>query len=62
MEQYPTEQLWDEISYLAYHMHWTLDSLLDLEHRDRIKMVESVADLNTRALDEARRLMDEYEG
>ncbi len=57
MEQYPTEQLWDEISYLAYHMHWTLDSLLDLEHRDRIKMVESVADLNTRALDEARRLM-----
>ncbi len=57
MEQYPTEQLWDEIVYLAYHMHWTLDSLLDLEHRDRIKMVESVADLNTRALDEARRLM-----
>ena len=57
MEQYPTEQLWDEIVYLAYHMHWTLDSLLDLEHRDRIKMIESVADLNTRALDEARRLM-----
>ena len=57
MEQYPTEQLWDESVYLAYHMHWTLDSLLDLEHRDRIKMVESVADLNTRALDEARRLM-----
>ena len=57
MEQYPTEQLWDEIVYLAYHMHWTLDSLLDLEHRDRIKMVEAVADLNTRALDEARRLM-----
>jgi len=57
VEQYPTEQLWDEIVYLAYHMHWTLDSLLDLEHRDRIKMVESVADLNTRALDEARRLM-----
>ena len=57
MEQYTTEQLWDEIVYLAYHTHWNLDSLLDLEHRDRLKILESVAEFNTRALDEARRLM-----
>ena len=52
VEQNPTEQLWDEIVYLAYHTHWNLDSLLDLEQHDRLKILESVAELNTRALDE----------
>ena len=40
----PTEDLWDEIAYLAYHLHWDLDALLDLEHADRLRMVDAVAD------------------
>ena len=35
MKRYPEQALWDEIAYLAYHLHWDLDTLLDLEHRDR---------------------------
>ena len=26
MRLYPEEALWDEIAYLAYHLHWDLDS------------------------------------
>ena len=33
------DDLWDELAYLAYHLHWDLDQLLDLGHRDRICMV-----------------------
>lgn len=45
----PPEEVWDEIAYLAYHLHWGLDALLDLEHGDRTRMVDAVATLNARA-------------
>jgi hypothetical protein len=31
--------------------------LLDLEHSDRVRLVEKVAALNRRALDEAKKIM-----
>ncbi|MCA1842781.1 MAG: hypothetical protein LC792_06230 [Actinobacteria bacterium] len=43
------DEVWDEIAYLAYHLHWDLDALLDLEHADRLRMVDAVATLNERA-------------
>lgn len=49
MKLYPEESLWSEVVYLAYHLHWDIDSLLDLEHPDRARLVELVADLNERA-------------
>jgi len=49
MRLYPEESLWDEIAYLAYHLHWDLDSLLDLNHADRARLIRSVAELNDRA-------------
>lgn len=56
MLRYPTEALWQEIAYLAYHLHWRLDDLLDLEHQDRIRMVRAVAALNNRAWEAVREL------
>ena len=47
--RYPTDALWQEIAYLAYHLHWPLDDLLDLEHMDRVRMVCAVVSLNERA-------------
>ena len=29
------EQMLRETARLAYHVHWPLDSIIDLEHRDR---------------------------
>jgi hypothetical protein len=49
MRLYPEESLWDEIAYLAYHLHWDLDRLLDLNHADRARLIRSVAELNDRA-------------
>ena len=54
MMQYPTEALWQEIVYLAYHLHWPLDDLLDLEHADRARLVRGVAALNARAWEAVR--------
>ncbi|MDP3892565.1 DUF6760 family protein [Nocardioides sp.] len=49
MMRYPSDALWQEISYLAYHLHWRLEDLLDLEHMDRVRMVRAVVSLNERA-------------
>ena len=54
MIRYEPEELWDEITYLAYHLHWDLSTLLDLEHHDRRRMVAAVAGLNERAWDQIR--------
>jgi hypothetical protein len=54
MLRYPADALWQEISYLAYHLHWSLDELLDLEHMDRVRMVTAVVRLNERAWEAVR--------
>ena len=32
---YGADRLHEEVSYLAFHLHWSLNDLLDLEHTDR---------------------------
>ena len=56
MKLYPVDALWDEIAYLAFHLHWEFDSLLDLEHADRVRLVLNVAELNRRAWEGLRNL------
>ncbi|MBV9096712.1 MAG: hypothetical protein JO079_01520 [Frankiaceae bacterium] len=54
MLRYPTEAIWQEIAYLAYHLHWDLEKLLDLEHSDRVRMVRAVAAMNAQAWEAIR--------
>jgi hypothetical protein len=49
-----SDALWEEITYLAYHLHWDVDTLLDLEHGDRTRLIRSVAQLNERAWEGVR--------
>ncbi len=57
MKRYPAEALWQEVAYLAYHLHWSIDDLLDLEHGDRMRMVRAVASLNARAWEAVQQLV-----
>jgi hypothetical protein len=36
------EDLFSETASLAYHLHWPLDTILDLEHRDRRRFLDEV--------------------
>jgi hypothetical protein len=54
MIRYPTEALWQELAYLAYHLHWDMDRLLDLEHADRARLIRAVSSLNARAWEAVR--------
>jgi hypothetical protein len=45
---YATDQLHEEVAYLAFHVHWALDALLDLEHADRRRYVDEIGRINQR--------------
>nr|WP_018680475.1 DUF6760 family protein [Actinokineospora enzanensis] len=45
---YAADRLHEEVAYLAYHFHWPLDDILDLEHADRLRYAAEIARINTR--------------
>jgi len=49
---YEADRLFEEIAYIAYHFHWSLDEILDLEHPLRKRFVEEIARINRRAAEE----------
>ena len=43
------QALFAETAELAYHFHWPLDTILDLEHRDRRTFLREAEALTARA-------------
>jgi hypothetical protein len=48
MKGYPLEQLNEEVAYIAYHFHWPLETILNLEHRQRRTWVDEISKINAR--------------
>lgn len=45
---YGAERVLEEVSYVAYHFHWPLAEILDLEHPDRLRFVAEIGSINAR--------------
>jgi hypothetical protein len=41
-----TDRLWEEIVYIAYYLHWSFDSILDLDHASRARVIEEIGKIN----------------
>ncbi|OLP16631.1 hypothetical protein BST81_19520 [Leptolyngbya sp. 'hensonii'] len=39
---YPPEQLRREVALIAYHFHWSLTEILNLEHGERRQWVQTI--------------------
>ncbi len=48
MTGYPLDQLYEEVAYIAYHFHWPLREILELEHAERRRWVEQIGRINRR--------------
>lgn len=46
--RYPSDRLYEEVAYIAYHFHWPLDRILELEHGERHKWMEEISKINKR--------------
>jgi Family of unknown function (DUF6760) len=52
MTAYASDRMFEEIAYVAYHLHWPLDDILDLEHPLRQRFVEEIGRINRRLAEE----------
>lgn len=50
---YPERQLMEEAAFIAYHFHWPLEQILELEHRDRRAWAEEISRINERMNEES---------
>ena len=48
MKGYPLEQIYEEVAYIAYHFHWPLEEIMNLEHRQRRRWVKEISKINQR--------------
>ncbi len=46
---HPSSRLWAEVVRIAYHLHWSLDSVLDLEHAQRRQVLLEIEALRALA-------------
>jgi len=45
---YAPDRIYEEVAYVAFHFHWSLDEILDLEHAQRRRYVTEIGSLNRR--------------
>jgi len=45
---YPLERLYEEMAYLAYHLHWPYSEILKMDHADRQRWLGEVGHINSR--------------
>lgn len=43
---YPRDDLIREVAYVAYHFHWSLDEIMELDHFTRHHFIEEISDIN----------------
>jgi hypothetical protein len=43
---YAADRLFEEVAYVAYYLHWSPDSILDMEHPLRRRFVEEIGKIN----------------
>ena len=43
---YPLERLHQEVAFLAYYLHWPLETVMELTHRERHIWVREVSRLH----------------
>ncbi|MFN8499776.1 MAG: DUF6760 family protein [Anaerolineae bacterium] len=50
---YPLDSLFEEVAFIAYHFHWSLTDILNLEHGDRHRFIEQISAINRQMNEDA---------
>ena len=51
---YPRDDLFREVAYIAYYLHWQMGEIMSLDHRERQRWVAEVSQINERLNEESR--------
>lgn len=43
---YPSNLLYEEVAFIAFHFHWTREEILNLDHQERQRWVGEINKIN----------------
>lgn len=49
---YPLNRLYEEVAYIAYHLHWSYNEILNIEHHERQKWCQEISKINRKISEE----------
>jgi hypothetical protein len=52
--------LYEEVAFVAYHFHWPLETIVQLEHGERLRWVKEISTINERKNSENSHESDSY--
>ena len=44
----PSQRIFEEVAYIAYHFHWSRAEIMELDHLERRRWVAEIAQINER--------------
>jgi hypothetical protein len=47
------DELFEEVAYIAYHFHWPRHEVMALDHRERRRWADEIAQINERLAEQA---------
>ena len=59
MTGYPIERIHEEVAFLAYHFHWDYETIMNMEHRERLTWCEEISKINKKLNeDKSKNILD----
>jgi len=45
-KSYPIDKLYEEMSFIAYYLHWSQKEIMNLEHKERVRWCKEISNIN----------------
>jgi hypothetical protein len=58
MTGYPLGKLYEEMAFIAYHFHWSVEELMNAEHGERRRWCEEISRINRKLSDAPANVFD----
>jgi hypothetical protein len=55
---YPLDQLYEEMAFVAYHLHWSYEELMQIEHGERRRWCDQISRINRKLNDQPPNMFD----
>ena len=58
MKGYPLDELYEEMAFIAYYLHWPISEIMDLPHDERRRWCKEISKINRNLNGEQKNIFD----
>lgn len=52
VKSYPSDQMYEEVAFIAYYFHWDYATIMNMDHFERRKWCEEISKINKKMSEE----------